>query len=210
MNKDEMLDAITEQRLQLADVLDQLTVDQWNTSSLCKGWRTRDVVGHLLSILEIPIGTFLLNVAKARNFDRYADRVAREFGASEPAALAQRLRASAGKRFAPPMVGPIAPLTDICVHTRDIERPLGITSQLHPDALRATLNYTCGGKARGFVPASRTNGFSFRATDLAWTIGAGPLVQGPGEALLMAVTGRPAASADLSGDGVLAFQSRLP
>jgi hypothetical protein len=105
-----------------------------------------------------------------------------------------------------------APLTDLCVHTRDIERPLGLASPLDPDALRAVLTYVCGGKARGFIPASRTKGLTFEASDLGdrgWAIGAGPIVRGTGEAIMMAVNGRRSALTDLAGDGVPLLANRL-
>lgn len=112
-----MFDAISAQRVRLADQFDGFTDDQWNTLSLCEGWRVRDVVGHLLSILAIPLGKFLLNVAKARSFDRYSDQVAREIGARDPQAIVAAFRAKVDTRFSPPIVGPIAPLTDIYVCT---------------------------------------------------------------------------------------------
>lgn len=42
----------------------------------------------------------------------------------------------------------------------------------------------------------------FEATDLDFGSGSGPPVQGPAEALMMAMTGRPAALGDLDGAGV--------
>jgi len=209
MTKDEMFAAVTAQRLQLATPADGLSAEQWDAMSLCSGWRVRDVVGHLLSILEIPIGTFLLGAIRARSFNRYADRVAREFAAADPSSLPARYRAAAARRFAPPIIGPIAPLSDVFIHTRDIERPLGRASTLDPAALRTILGYVCGGKARGFVPQSRTKGLRFEATDLDWSAGNGPVVSGTGEAIMMAVTGRAAALADLTGDGVAALTPRL-
>jgi len=48
-----------------------------------------------------------------------------------------------------------------------------------------------------------------RATDIDWEHGSGPEVTGPGEALLMTMTGRPAAVADLSGPGLGTLATRL-
>jgi hypothetical protein len=47
-----------------------------------------------------------------------------------------------------------------------------------------------------------------RATDSEWTHGSGPAVSGPALALVMAMTGRPAALDDLSGDGVEILRQR--
>lgn len=209
VTKDELFEAITVQRHRLVVTLEELSDDEWDAASLCAGWRVRDVVGHLVSILEVPLRSFLWGMVKARNFDRYADQMARQFGDRPPAELLAIYRAAADKRFAPPVVGPIAPLTDVLVHTRDIERPLGLPAALGADALRTALDYTCGGKARGFVPSARTAGLRFQATDLDWSIGSGELVRGPGDAILLAVTARRPALADLTGDGAATLAQRL-
>jgi uncharacterized protein (TIGR03083 family) len=209
MTKDEMFEAVIAQRRQLANTLDGLKDDEWNAASLCAGWKVRDVVGHLVSIIEIPIGKFVLGAAKAGNFDRFADRAAREFGACDLQAIAATYRSLIDRRFAPPVIGPIAPLTDLFVHTRDIERPLGRAVTLDADAQRTVLDFLCGGKARGFVPSSRTKGLRFEATDLGWSIGSGPVVSGTGEAIMMAVSDRGVALADLTGGGLAILAQRI-
>jgi uncharacterized protein (TIGR03083 family) len=209
MTKDEMLQAITTQRARLIDRLEGFTAEDWNTPSLCAGWKVRDVVGHLVSILEVPMPKFVGKAILAGSFDKVADRFAREIGAREPQALIDSFRVFTSKQFAPPVVGPIAPLTDLLVHTRDLERPLGLTSTLDMQSMHTVLKYVCGGKARGFVPAKRTSGLRFVATDSDWSIGSGPVVTGPAEAIMLAATNRPSALADLSGDGLTSFANRL-
>ncbi len=204
-----MLDAITARRLGLIGRLESLDEAGWDTPSLCAGWRVREVLGHLVSILDLPLHRFLLGVVKAGSFDRFADRVAREYGSMDPAALTARFRELAPRRFSPPIVGPIAPLVDVFVHTRDIERPLGLTADLDPAGLRTVLDFLCGGKARGFVSAKRTAGLRFVATDLDWTAGDGLLVEGPADALMLAVADRSEALADLSGEGAVDLGRRL-
>ncbi len=209
MTKDELFAAIAQQRRRLVVTLEQLTDEQWNHPSLCQGWRVRDVVGHLTSILEVPLPRFMLNIVRARSFDRYADQVARQFGDRAPATLVANYQGYVSSRFAPPFVGPIAPLSDVLIHTRDIERPLSIESTLDPGSVRTVLDYVCGGKARGFVPASRTTGLRFDAADLGWSSGVGADVTGPGEAIMLAVTGRTSAFDDLTGDGATILRTRL-
>lgn len=55
----------------------------------------------------------------------------------------------------------------------------------------------------------RIRGLRLRATDIDWTHGHGPEVTGPGEALLMAMSGRPTALADLDGPGLATLAERL-
>ena len=209
MEKAALFDAAMAQRQRLIGVLDDLGDEQWNTQSLCEKWRVRDVVGHLVSVLDIPAGRFLWRSIRARSFDDYAAAVGGDYGSQDPGQLLSKYRQLATKQYAPPIVGPIAPLTDVLVHTRDIERPLGISATLHPEGLRAALDYCCGGRAIGFVPGKRTKELRFEATDMDWSVGDGALVAGPGEAILLAVTMRPAALGDLSGDGVALLGTRI-
>ena len=100
-------------------------------------------------------------------------------------------------------------MTDALIHTRDIERPLGIAANLHTEGLRASLDYCCGGRAFGFVPGRRTKELRFEATDLDWSAGDGALVAGPAEAILLAVTNRPAALGEWNGDGAALLSTRI-
>ena len=45
---------IAQERTMLADVLDGLTEDQWQTQSLCSAWTVHDVAAHLLMPLVYP------------------------------------------------------------------------------------------------------------------------------------------------------------
>ena len=57
--------------------------------------------------------------------------------------------------------------------------------------------------------AKRLRGLTLAATDLPWTTGKGPAVEGPGEALLMAMAGRPAALPELFGPGLATLAARI-
>ena len=208
MEKAALFDAVGEQRRRLIGVLEGLGDEQWDVQSLCEKWRVRDVVGHLASILDIPAGRFLWRSIRARSFDDYAAVVARDYGSQDPGQLLAKYRQLASKQFAPPIVGPIAPLTDVLVHTRDIERPLGLPAKLHPEGLRAALDFCSGGRTFGLVPKKRIEGLRFEATDVDWSAGDGELVSGPAEAILLAVTNRPVALPELSGDGVELLANR--
>jgi uncharacterized protein (TIGR03083 family) len=47
MDDNKVWQAIDEERLRLAEVLDQLTEKEWRHQSLCEGWTVCDVVAHL-------------------------------------------------------------------------------------------------------------------------------------------------------------------
>ena len=61
----------------------------------------------------------------------------------------------------------------------------------------------------GFLLAMLASRGSFDADDIDWSQGRGPVVRGSAEALLLAVTGRRAALADLGGEGVPTLRDRL-
>src|SRR5262249_30418424 len=116
--------------------------------------------------------------------------------------LVATLRANAERPFAPPGTGPLAPLTDLAVHTRDVARPLGLSASASLEAWRAVLDFLASAKARrGFVARGRLTGLRFTATDQPWDVGEGPQVLGPSEALGLAMAGRAAALPDVDGKG---------
>jgi uncharacterized protein (TIGR03083 family) len=209
MNKDAMFDAITSHRLRFIDRLETLTQTQWDTPSLCEGWRVREVVGHLVSIIDVPVTKFVGRAITSRNFNTAADKFAKEYGDRDRAALIALYRSLAGTRFAPPVIGPIAPLTDLYVHSLDVARPLELPSEFDDEATRTVLSFLCGGKARGFVSAKRTTGLRFAVDDLGWSIGSGPLIEGSADAIMLAVTARREALTGLSGDGLETLRTRL-
>jgi uncharacterized protein (TIGR03083 family) len=98
---------------------------------------------------------------------------------------------------------------DGTIHHQDIRRALDRPRTIPADRLSRILPLVPGNPRLG--AGRRINGLRLRATDVDWVHGDGPEVIGPGEALLMAMTGRAAALTDLSGpgEGVLAQRLRL-
>jgi len=66
MDRDQVWEAIGRERLSLADLLDELSAQEWETPSLCAGWRVRDVATDCAwsagdgLLVEGPIATILL------------------------------------------------------------------------------------------------------------------------------------------------------
>ena len=119
------------------------------------------------------------------------------------------LRDKAGSRFTPPGAGPEAPLTDLLVHGADLRWPLGLPREVPQARLRTALGFVTGGSARGVAAQGALEGLRVEADDLDWAYGSGPVVSGPAEALLLAITGRRAALARLRGEGVPTLRDRL-
>lgn len=201
---------IADQRRSIAQFLDEFTTDQLGVQSLCGEWTVHDVAGHLIVPLQVGLPRFAWAVLTHRgNFDRANAALARQEGARPINEIAQLLRAGADSRFTPPGHGPLAPLTDLLVHSLDMCWPLGINRALPDDAVRAALDFLASPQAKTFVPRGALADLSLRSTNLDWNHGAGRSVSGPAASLMMAMTGRPAALSHLTGEGVPILRERL-
>ncbi len=98
-------------------------------------------------------------------------------------------------------------LTDGTIHQQDIRRALGLARTIPEHRLVPALTFSLG--APTLPTKGNVKGLKLIATDIEWTVGDGPEVTGPGEALLMAAAGRAAALADLSGDGLATLWERV-
>ena len=206
----DLLAAIAAERRHIADLVESLSPAQLDVPSLCGDWTVRQVAGHLLAAIEAPSSALLK--AMVRNgfrLHRGNAQLAIEMAARPVTELAGGLRRHADNPFRPPIVGYPGQLTDLQVHGQDMRRPLGLPHGLHPDRLQISLDFLTGGRAVGFTPRRRTTGLRFTATDLDWTWGNGPLVTGPAEALMMALTGRRVVLGELDGPGVRVLAGRL-
>ena len=205
----EMVDA---ERTELADLTDTLTPEQWDAPSLCTAWKVRDVVAHVTEGAAMGNAKALITAAKyGFRINKMLNDEAIKDGAAPIEDLRSSMRATPGMRSTPPGVKAAGALSDELIHQQDIRRSLGIPRQIPQDRLRVVLDETAKTSA-GFLPAKkRIKGLHLRATDLDWQAGGtdGAEVSGPGEALLMAMAGRPAALEDLSGPGVDSLRTRM-
>jgi uncharacterized protein (TIGR03083 family) len=195
------------ERCSLADDLAGLSDAQWQTPSLCTEWTVHDVVAHLLSAEKMTPPKFFMNFAAAGfNFDRFAAKQVAVEGSGGPAETLEAFRANAGRTTAPP--GPKDTwLGEAFVHGEDIRRPLGIAHEYplpmvtRTLALYAKSNAIIGGR-------DRVAGLTLKATDTDFSVGSGPVVEGPAISLLLAASGRESALAELSGPGVGTLRER--
>jgi hypothetical protein len=96
-------------------------------------------------------------------------------------------------------------LSDITIHRQDIRRPLGLGVDLDEGVAQQVLEFmTTHKQAKNLFDPKRLTGLQLTATDLDWNYGSGAAVEGTGEAIILALTGR-RVEADLTGDGVSAL-----
>ena len=198
---------IQTEREACADTLDSLATEQWAGESWCEGWSVRDVAAHMIASTRQSPAVFFSGLAKAGfSFDKMVDTAAKRIGQAPTSSLVAEMRTSALRRNHPP--GPVtAMLGEMVVHGEDIRRPLGIKRD-YPEETLVTVaefykssNLLIGAK-------KRIAGLRLKATDASWTSGDGPEVSGPMASLVLAMTGRRQAYAELSGEGVTALAGR--
>ena len=212
MDREQAWQAIEQERLRLADLLTGLADDEWDTPSLSEGWRVRDVAAHVALAPQPPGPWEMVTWAiRARGrFHRLNHDIAVTHADSRTGAeLVAELREHAASRRLPALTNYRNILFDTLVHVQDVAIPLHRAAPMPVPAARAaaTRVWTMGWP---FWARRRLAGFRLVATDTLWTAGDGEqVVCGPIEALLLLLTGRPAALTRLTGAGVDALTERV-
>ena len=197
------------ERAALIADLELLTDAQWDVPSLCEGWSVHDVVAHIIDTAMTTRLGFVYGLARAGfDFDRQNDNgVERERG-PDPATTLLTLREVAGRTWTPP--APMdSRIVEMVVHGEDIRRPLGIIRDYPPDAVERALQLQARTKV-GFGGAKEHLGaVRVVATDSDVALGTGPVVTGTTLSLLLALSGRKVALAELDGPGVPVLANQL-
>jgi len=89
----------------------------------------------------------------------------------------------------------------VLVHTQDVVRPLGRRQEMPagPCAVAADQVWR---RSFPFRARRRLSGYRLTATDIDWTVGDGPTINGTMGALLIFLTGRNVSTPELTGDGM--------
>ncbi|MCV7099334.1 maleylpyruvate isomerase family mycothiol-dependent enzyme [Mycobacterium palustre] len=203
---DTLMAMASAERADLADFLGTLTPQDWAAPSLCARWSVKDVVAHVISYEELGTAGLLRRFAKGR-IVRANQVGVDEFAALTPEQLLAFLREHQTPRGLTAWFGGMIALVDGTIHHQDIRRALGRPRAVPADRLTRVLGLVPGNPRIG--AGRRIRGLRLRATDVDWAHGRGPEVSGPGEALLMAMAGRPAALAELGGPGRDTLARRL-
>src|SRR5918999_4187924 len=201
--------AVAAERHRVADLVADLTDEEWTTPSLCAAWTVRDVLAHLTVTTRLTVPRLVRAAVRARGrFDRVAvDLAAQRAAAYSTDELVAQLRDSAGSTRRFPGSTPRDPLMDLVVHGQDIARPLGRRHGSPPDVVADCLAYVAVNRFMG--GPRRLAGVRLVSTATGWTLGDGAELRGPDVDLLLVAAGRRAGLDALEGPRVAGGSARL-
>lgn len=210
MDHDQLWKHIHAERAALAATLADLSDVQWEHDTLCPGWTVKDVAAHVISTPQT--GWRQLPPMLMRNLGRgYNTMIFREvkrLGERETreSILADFDRFATSTHHVPTTTS-VEPLIDALLHHQDVVRPLGLRRDMPPEAAaavadRARLLWSLMGNRR------LLRGTRMVATDIDWTRGDGPTIEGPMQELLMLCSARAADPDLVSGDGLALVATR--
>lgn len=208
MNRIDTIELATEERADLLAFVEQLPSELWDAPTLCTDWRVRDVVAHTVGFDGLTPRELVARFLAGRlSVNRINALEVAEFENHSPSQLCELVRSHLRPSGLAAGFGGRIALTDNMIHQQDIRRPLGMPRDIPARRLTVALDFArTAPLIRG---AWRARGLRLEADDLDWSAGSGPLVRGPGEALLMVMAGRSSGLADLSGPGVAALTARV-
>lgn len=208
MSQEQVMAAITAERTELAEVFAGLTPRQWDSPSLCAGWRVRDVLAHTTMPFRMGGGAFGWELLRSGGrFNRMADRVARRDATRMPAeALLATLRDNVAHPWSPPGGGLGGALSHEVIHGLDSTVALGLGRRVPTDRLMLVLGSMQPRNVRYF--GADLTGVQLRATDVDWSYGTGEPLHGLAQDLLLVVCGRLLPPGHLSGGPAARFTAR--
>jgi uncharacterized protein (TIGR03083 family) len=203
---------------EVADIgalLHDLDDEAFDAPSLCDGWMVRDVLGHMglghttpMPAMLARIGRYAFNVTRASFTEsktlfagRSPEQIRRFW---DEVMIAQHPQKGISK-----LIPAKSGFLDHLVHNQDIRRPAGKPRTIPEVRLRRALQLVRAEASPLFNSRRHVSGLKLYATDIGWTAGDGPTVQGPGEAIVLAAAGRKAAATDLDGDGLALLCQRI-
>lgn len=193
-----------DERRDIRRLLRQLTPEQWQHDSLCRGWSVRDLVAHLVGWDDLLLyrtrrehvtallrfsALYAVSLASMSRLNRRiqretqhldADDLARRFGADDDDHLSWLFDGT----------NPAAHLAEYVIHHQDIRRPLGLPREVPAERLVAALHGVTRLPGVRWPAWWRFRTERYEATDVDWSRGHGQVAPMSGEAILMSLAGR--------------------
>ena len=190
----------------LADLLDAASDAQWDTASLCAGWRVREVAAHMTMAARYPEEQFMAELQRCGfDFTRLSNEIAARDARLPASELTGNLRSEVMQHWAPPGGGYRGALNHAVIHGLDVTVPLGAPRLASDQTIRVILEDLTHGDVHdrfGIDVAGRR----LQATDLDWSFGQGPVLRGPAADLALVICGRTVAPGRIEGAPLVARQ----
>ena len=184
----------------LADLLAAASPAQWDTPSLCAGWRVREVIAHLTMAARYSEAEFMTELRRCDfDFTRLSNEVASRDASLPADELVAGLRSDVMRHWTPPGGGYHGALNHVVIHGLDVTVPLGASCRSPDETIRVVLDdLTAGGGHAhfGIVIDNRR----LDASDLDWSHGSGPVLRGAAADLALALCGRTVPAGRLEGE----------
>jgi uncharacterized protein (TIGR03083 family) len=192
--------AVAADFLALADLLDGASDAQWDTASLCAGWRVREVIAHMTMAARYSEQEFMAELRGCDfDFTRLSDQIAGRDAGLPDGELVACLRSDVMQHWTPPGGGYHGALNHVVIHGLDVTVPLGVPRRSPDQTMRVVLDdLTEGGGHAHF--GTGIDGRRLEATDLDWSYGSGPALRGAAEDLALAICGRRLPDGRLEGE----------
>jgi uncharacterized protein (TIGR03083 family) len=210
MERSDAWTAIDDHRRALVRLLEDLSEEEWHRPSLCEGWTVRQVAAHLaLQNTTWPaMPRAVLDMLRHGGMDGAIHAMACRHAELPVEVIVGQIRDRIGVWQPLPTVTFRETAIDYLVHGQDIAVPLGRILEMPPE-LAAVAAARVWSRSRMFHARRKLAGYRLVADDVPWAAGQGQEVCGKIGALLLLLTGRPAALPQLSGPGTAGLRVLL-
>lgn len=199
-NDADLQPAVAGEFVALAELLAAATEAQWDTPSLCAGWRVREVVAHMTMAARYAEDQFMAELQRCDfDFGRLSNEIAGRDAALPSSELVANLRSDVMAQWTPPGGGYHGALNHVVIHGLDITVPLGVPRRSPDDTIRIILDDLTRGDVHERFGTS-IEGRSLQATDIDWSYGSGPALRGKAEDLAVVLCGRALPAGRLDGE----------
>jgi uncharacterized protein (TIGR03083 family) len=192
--------AVAAEFTSLADLLAGASPAQWDTPSLCAGWRVREVVAHLTMAARYSEAEFMAELRRCDfDFTRLSNEVAGRDASLPADELVASLRSEVMRRWTPPGGGYHGALNHVVIHGLDVTVPLGVPRRSPDKTIRVVLDDLADGDGHAHF-GTVIDGRRLEASDLEWSHGSGPVLRGAAGDLALAMCGRAVPAGRLRGE----------
>jgi uncharacterized protein (TIGR03083 family) len=200
MNDTSLQPAVAAEFLALADLLEAASDAEWDTASLCAGWRVREVIAHMTMAARYSEEEFMAELRGCDfDFTRLSNQIATRDAELPTDELVADLRSDVMRYWTPPGGGYHGALNHVVIHGLDVTVPLGVPRLAPDETIRVVLDdLTEGGGHEHFGTDIARR--SLQATDLDWSYGSGPPLRGAAEDLALTICGRALPQGRLAGE----------